>query len=153
MKITRKEIITIVVFTTLLVSWAPIQMGLKPIPQIVLMLFGLITFGLSYLNTKIVFRIPFYLILGVVLFLAVFGLIIMIMDVFLPHRGMVEVDGELYGTNGDPFIIEELFFTTLITLALLLLNLSTWKSNIKLEKYFILAFTLLTSVVWFLYEL
>lgn len=75
------------------------------------------------------------------------------MDVFLPNRGMVEVDGELYGTNGDPFIIEELFFTTLITLALLLLNLSTWKSNIKLEKYFILAFTLLTSVIWFLNEL
>lgn len=153
MKLKVKEKISIVVLIVLLISWGIIQTGLKSMPQIVLILFGLITFGLSYLNNKIVFRIPFYLVLGTILFTSLFRLIMKIMDIFLPNRGLVEIDGELYGTNGDPYIFQEGIFALIITIGLLLFNLFKWKTDIQLEKYFILAFTVLTFFIWMTYEM
>ena len=153
MELKVKEIITNVVLISLLVGWGIIQTGLKSMPQIVLILVGLITFGLTYLNNKVIFKIPYYMILGTIIFTSMFGLITKIVDVFLPNRGMVEIDGQLYGTNGDPYIFQEGIFALILTIGLLIFDFLKWKTDIKLQKYFILTFTVLSSVIWMIYEM
>ena len=74
MKFTPKDIITILVFIALLYVWGDTQTGLKSMPQIVLIFFGLCTFGLSFLNQKKVFKVFFYSIFGLTIFTGVFGI-------------------------------------------------------------------------------
>ena len=153
MKFNPKDIITILVFIVLLYVWGDHQTGLKSMPQIVLFLFGLCTFVLSFLNQKKVFKVFFYSIFGLTILTLVFGITLELMNFFLPTRGMVEIDGKLHGTNGDPYIFSETIFSVLITIGLLLLYAMKWKSKIKIERFFSLVFTVLTSIIWMIYEL
>ena len=152
MKFTPKDTITILVFIALLYVWGDTQTGLKSMPQIVLILFGLCTFGLSFLNQKKAFKVFFYSIFGLTIFTGVFGITFEVMDFFLPNRGMVEIDKTLYGTNGS-IPISETILSALITIGLLLLYATKWKSKIKIERVFSLAFTVITSIIWIVTEL
>lgn len=151
MEFTPKDIITILIFIALLYDWGGTQTGLKSMPQIVLILMGLCTFGLSILNQKKVFKVFFYSIFGLTIFTGVFGITLEVIDFFLPNRGKVEIDKTLYGTNGI-IPISETILSVLMTIGLLLLYATKWKSKIKLERFFSLAFTVLTSIIWIVTE-
>lgn len=141
MKYKFKEIVTIVVLISLLISWGSIQTGLKSIPQIILILVGFITFGLTYLKIKVIFNLLYYIISGSIICASLFELIIKILDVFLPNRGMVEIDGLLYRTNGLPYLILEGIFALLLTVGIILFDFLKWKTEIRIQKYFILTFS------------
>lgn len=152
MKLKTKDIITILVFAILLVSWVIIQTHLKSTPQIVLVLIGFITFGFSFFNKKIVFKIPFYLILGIIIMCFLFGIILFIMGIFFPNAGKVEINGQLYPTNPIVQILLGSVIISIITVLLLLFYLFKWKTDIQIERYFVLIFTLLTLMMWGIYE-
>ena len=152
MKFTPKDTITILVFIALLYVWGDTQAGLKSIPQIVLILFGLCTFVLSFLNQKKIFKVFFFSLFGLTTLTAAFGITFEVIDFFLPNRGMVEIDKTLYGTNGS-IPISETILSALITIDLLLFYATKWKSKIKIERVFSLAFTVITSIIWIVTEL
>lgn len=54
---------------------------------------------------------------------------------------MVEIDGLLYRTNGLPYLILEGIFALLLTVGIILFDFLKWKTEIRIQKYFILTFS------------
>jgi len=98
----KKQIILLIVFSLLLTSWGFIQTDIKSTPQIVLIICSSITFFTSLLKNKILFSILFYPLFTLLSYLTLFMISIEIMNLIMPNRGLIEIDGIMHGTNCDP---------------------------------------------------
>ena len=148
----KKQIISLIGFSLLLTSWGYIQTDIKSTPQIVLIIYGSITFFTSLLKNKILFTILFYPLFTLLSYLAFFMASIEIMDLIMPNRGLIEIDGIMHGTNGDPYIFHEMIISLIISIAISILYQLKWKRNVNIEKYFVLGFSIVSLIVYATFE-
>lgn len=144
-----RQISTVTFLIALLFGWGLIQPELKNKPQIALIIWGLITYALSFTQRKWLFKIPFYLILGTLVFATSFGVFIELSDLLTP----VEINGQYHGTNGGLFYA---ILGTLIGSVATIIFLFIYHKKIRLaktiEKNYSLAFTLFVLSIWILDE-
>lgn len=149
---TKKTLGTLLAFTFLLLVWAKVQSGMKSEPQVVLFFVALLTLGTSFLRIAWPFRMLFYFLFGLMVFAGWIEMGQWALDVVAPRRGMVLVDGEWKGLNGDPYWILELLFSCILSMAVLLIYALKAKPSIKTERNFVGAFIVLSAALWLVFE-
>lgn len=147
-----KSLATLLAFALLLVIWAKVQSGLKSAPQLVLFFVALLALGASFLRIAWPFRVLFYFLFGLMVFAGWMEMGQWILDVIAPRRGMVLVDGEWKGLNGDPYWVLELLFFGILSMGVLLFYGLNVKPSIKTERVFVGAFTILCAALWLVFE-
>jgi len=129
------------------------QTALKQEPQVYMLLFGLLTLGSLFAKQPFKTSIPFYILLGTMLFINIFILTGLIMDILSPD------DGRFVDTNGEKHHVMQLDWVWGVLAALVLAPLTLMlyhkkiQRNKALEISLTTIFIIVTAIIYIRYEL
>ncbi len=97
MNLKLSDILTGFLFAALIIGTGIMQTELKNIPQVLMLLFGLLTLGSLVAKQPFKTSILFYILMGVMLFISIFILTNLIVNTILPDDGwVIDNNGERY---------------------------------------------------------
>lgn len=139
-------------FVVLLIGMGILQTHLKSKPQILMLIFGLITLISFILKLPKTSTWLFYILIGTMLFVSYFTLVDKIIDFLNPNRGWVEYQGERYRVMDMNWIWGVFFGFILSPLTIILYHKKKLR-NRSLEIGLLTFFLVITSVIYIVNEL
>ena len=142
------DILIGLLFTGLIIGTGFMQTQLKNEPQIYMLLFGLLTLGSLFAKQPFKTSIPFYLLLGTMLYINIFILTNQIVNIISPDHGyVVDSNWERHRVMQMNWIWGVLAGIVLAPLTIILYHKKTQR-NKALEISFTAIFTILTAIIY-----
>ena len=142
-----------VLFAALLIGTGIMLTQLKNKPQVYLLLFGLLTLGSLIFTRPIKTSIPFYLLLGIMLYVNLFIVILLLVNVINPN------DGLFIDSNGETQYVMAMNWIWGAFIGAILAPFAIYQYHKKVSRNKVLeigltsAFVLLTAILYFSNEL
>lgn len=148
----KSNLAAVFLLLLLLVVSGVMQTKLKSLPQIFMIIFGVITLLFSLSKFEKIFSVLFYFLVGVLLSFGIFYVTVWILNCVFPESNIVEMEGEKrYVMNmlwlwGIPV---SLIFTPLILFKFYQLK----REDKKMEMIFLTLFLIMTILIFFKMEM
>jgi len=147
------DILIGLLFAGLIIGTGFMQMQLKKEPQSYMLLFGLLTLGSLFTKQTFKTSIPFYILLGTMLYTNIFILTNLIVNTISPDDGwFVDTNGERHRVMQMNWIWGVLVGIVLSPLTIFLYHKKTQRNRV-LEISLTTIFTILTSIIYIKYEI
>jgi hypothetical protein len=147
------DILIGLVFTGLIIGTGFMQTQLKNEPQIYMLLFGLLTLGSLFAKQTFKTSIPFYLLLGTMLYINIFILTNQIVNIISPDHGyVVDSNWERHRVMQMNWIWAVLTGLVLSPLTIILYHKKIQR-NKALEISFTTAFIISTAIIYIKHEI
>jgi len=147
------DILIGLLFAGLIIGTGFMQIQLKNMPQIYMLLFGLLTLGSLFAKQTFKTSIPFYILLGTMLYINIFILTNLIVNAISPD------DGWFVGTNGERHRVMQMNWIWGVLAGIFLSPLTIFMYHKKIQRNKILEislttiFIVLTSIIYIKYEI
>ncbi len=147
------DILIGLIFAGLIIGTGLMQPDLKSKPQVYMLLFGLLTLGSLFSKQPFQTSIPFYILLGIMLYINFFMLTNFIVDTISPDDGwVVDNNGERHRVMQMNWIWGVLAGLVLSPLTIFLYHKKKQRNKV-LEISFTIIFIILTAIIYFKYEI
>ena len=150
----RTDYIMFAIFLSMLIPTAMMQTMVKHNPQIFMIGIGIISI-LTFLGKQHkAFTVTLYIILGLVIYIGIFQITNWIIDIVSPDRGWY-IDPETGQRHmmQDPSFLLGVFIGIILTPILIWLYHKNAKRNRKLEIACVSIFTVMTVLIYLIYEI
>lgn len=153
MKYKLSDILTGLIFAGLITETGFMQTQFKKEPQIYMLLFGLLTLGSLFTKQSFKASIPFYILLGTMIYINIFILTNLIINIISPDDGyIVDSDGEKRRVMQLSWMWGVLAGLILSPLTIVLYHKKVRK-NKMLEISLTTIFIILTAIIYIKYEI
>lgn len=146
-------ILTGLLFAGLVIGTGFMQAGLKALPQVFMLLFGLFTLGSLFAKQPYKTPIPFYILMGVMLYINIFILTSLIINTIMPDDGwIVDSNGERHRVMPMNWMWGVLVGLVISPVAIFLYH-RKMKRNKVLEISLTTIFIILTAIIYIAHEI
>lgn len=153
MKNQISNLITVLLFSGLLIGMGLTQTHLKSMPQIIIFLFGVLTLGSLSIKSSFINSIPFYVVLLVMLYINIYLFTNLIVDLIHPYQGWTTNSDGTVNRRMNTNWIWGIFISFILSPLAVIFYHKKIERNKVLEISFITIFIILTAIIYIKYEL